>query len=78
VKLVPADDLVGLENKIQGMIAVRAHELFERRGCLLGHDVDDWIQAESNLSIFADMRWMNQKQQSFCELCCRIRSHLNS
>jgi HSP20 family molecular chaperone IbpA len=49
VKLVPAHDLVGLENKIHDMIAVRAHELFERRGCLPGHDVDDWIQAERQL-----------------------------
>jgi HSP20 family molecular chaperone IbpA len=49
VKLVPAHDLVGLENKIHEMIAVRAHQLFERRGCLPGHDVDDWIQAERQL-----------------------------
>jgi HSP20 family molecular chaperone IbpA len=50
VKLVPAHDIVGFENKIHDMIAVRAHELFERRGCLPGHDVDDWIQAERQLT----------------------------
>jgi HSP20 family molecular chaperone IbpA len=49
VKLFPAHDLVGLENKIHDMIAVRAHELFESRGCLPGKDVDDWIQAERQL-----------------------------
>jgi hypothetical protein len=49
VKLVPAHTLVGLENKIHDMIAVRAYELFETRGCLPGHDVDDWIHAERQL-----------------------------
>jgi len=49
VKLVPAQDLVGLVDKIHDMIAVRAHELFESRGCLPGQDVDDWIQAERQL-----------------------------
>jgi hypothetical protein len=30
-------------------IARRAHELFKRRGCEPGHDIDDWLQAEREL-----------------------------
>ncbi len=28
----------------------RAYELYEQRGRLEGHDVDDWLQAEAELS----------------------------
>jgi hypothetical protein len=28
----------------------RAYELYEQRGRLDGHDVDDWLQAEAELS----------------------------
>ena len=30
-------------------IRARAHELFELRGRQEGHDVDDWLQAESEV-----------------------------
>ena len=30
-------------------IAARAYELFERRGKIHGHDVDDWLSAESEV-----------------------------
>jgi HSP20 family molecular chaperone IbpA len=36
-------------NAIQMMIAQRAYELFERRGRLPGHQMEDWAQAESEL-----------------------------
>lgn len=31
-------------------IKVRAYELYEQRGRQDGHDVDDWLQAESELN----------------------------
>ena len=30
-------------------IAVRAYEIFERRGRIPNHDVNDWLQAESEV-----------------------------
>lgn len=30
-------------------IAVRAYEIFERRGRIPNHDIDDWLQAESEV-----------------------------
>jgi hypothetical protein len=32
-------------------IAVRAYELFEARGCLHGFHVQDWLQAELELTV---------------------------
>jgi HSP20 family molecular chaperone IbpA len=46
VKLVGADVSVNRENEIRDMIARRAYELFERRGRIHGHDINDWIDAE--------------------------------
>lgn len=31
-------------------IAVRAHAIFLERGATLGHELDDWLQAESELA----------------------------
>jgi hypothetical protein len=31
-------------------IAIRAHEIFLERGAAPGHDLDDWLQAELELS----------------------------
>ena len=31
-------------------IARRAHELFQARGGLHGHDLDDWLEAERQIS----------------------------
>jgi hypothetical protein len=30
-------------------IELRAHELFEQRGCAHGHDWDDWLEAEKQI-----------------------------
>jgi hypothetical protein len=38
----------------EAMIRVRAHEIFLQRGGTDGHDVDDWLQAESELLILAE------------------------
>jgi hypothetical protein len=32
-----------------GDIAERAYELYLKRGCESGHDVEDWLQAEREL-----------------------------
>jgi len=39
----------GEMQKIQLAIARRAFELFEARNCEHGHDLEDWLQAESEL-----------------------------
>jgi len=35
---------------LQEEISRRAFELYERRGCEHGHEVEDWLQAEAELS----------------------------
>jgi HSP20 family molecular chaperone IbpA len=42
-------DLQPEVQKLQLAIARRAHELFEARGREHGHDLDDWLQARSEL-----------------------------
>ena len=32
--------------EIHQQVAVRAYELFEKRGCSHGRDLDDWLEAE--------------------------------
>jgi HSP20 family molecular chaperone IbpA len=49
VPLVPSHILQRKRNTIQKMIARRAYELFEHRGRLPGHQLEDWVQAESEL-----------------------------
>jgi hypothetical protein len=36
--------------ELQDQIRVRAHQLYEQRGRDDGHDLDDWLQAEAELS----------------------------
>ena len=49
VKFVSAKLLQQRTSEIHNMIARRAYELFERRGRSPSHDIDDWMQAESEL-----------------------------
>lgn len=49
VKFVPAEILAHRRNEIEGLIAQRAYELFERRGFQHGYDVEDWLQAEDEI-----------------------------
>lgn len=49
VKVIPAQVLANRFNDIHDMVARRAYELFESRGCVNGHDLDDWHQAEHEL-----------------------------
>ena len=39
-------DMGSLEST-EEVIRQRAYELFEQRGCEPGHDLDDWLQAET-------------------------------
>jgi HSP20 family molecular chaperone IbpA len=51
VLLSPSEpaDLQQKVQKVQLAIARRAHELFEARGREHGHDLEDWLRAESEL-----------------------------
>ncbi len=56
MKAQPTPTLVKAENQTEPTpemlerIRVRAHELFEQRGREQGHDVDDWLQAEAEVT----------------------------
>jgi hypothetical protein len=41
-----------LEARARQRIALRAYEIFEQRGAVDGHDLDDWLQAERELREF--------------------------
>ena len=45
VRLEEAEHSEDLKNKI----AERAYKIFERRGRVDGHDIDDWLRAESEV-----------------------------
>ncbi len=42
-------------------IAVRAHQIFEERGGIPGFDFDDWLQAERELTLAANLKASVQK-----------------
>lgn len=39
-----------MNENVEDQIRMRAYELYEARGSVDGHDVDDWYQAEEELS----------------------------
>lgn len=47
MKLLPASDLFDRIQDFSNSIARRAFEIFEDRGRALGHDLEDWLRAES-------------------------------
>jgi HSP20 family molecular chaperone IbpA len=49
LKFVPAGVLIERRREIDDLIARRAYEIFERRGAVHGHDLDDWLWAESEV-----------------------------
>lgn len=49
VKFVPVRLLQQRKAEIHNMIARRAYELFECRGRVPSHEIDDWVQAESEV-----------------------------
>jgi Protein of unknown function (DUF2934) len=40
---------VALEDRFEAEIRTRAYELYEQRGPEAGHELDDWLQAETEL-----------------------------
>ncbi len=40
---------VGSRESSEDTIRMRAYQLFEERGCEHGHDLEDWLAAESEL-----------------------------
>jgi hypothetical protein len=49
IKCVTPDILLARQNEIQAMIEHRAYELYEIRGHHQGHELDDWIEAETEI-----------------------------
>ncbi len=47
---VATEEQTGLTPEILERIRVRAHELFEQRGREEGHDLEDWLQAEAEVT----------------------------
>ena len=47
MKLLPGSDLFDRIQDLSNSIARRAFEIFEDRGRALGHDLEDWLRAES-------------------------------
>lgn len=37
------------DRRLHELIAGRAYELYEKRGCLEGYDCEDWIEAERQI-----------------------------
>jgi hypothetical protein len=48
--LVKAESQTEPTPEMLEQIRARAHELFEQRGREEGHDVDDWLQAEAEVT----------------------------
>jgi len=45
----PASADIGSQELTEEIIRMRAHQLFEQRGCRHGYDVEDWLQAEAEV-----------------------------
>jgi hypothetical protein len=48
--LIKAEHQSGPTPEMLEQIRARAHELFEQRGREPGHDLDDWLQAEAEVT----------------------------
>lgn len=47
--LLQPDDGGGQADHAQPRIAQRAYNLYEQRGCIHGHDFEDWLEAERQI-----------------------------
>ena len=54
-RIVYGEQLGALEEAIQKAIAYRAYEMFESKGRMHGHDMEDWFDAERDLVRPADI-----------------------
>lgn len=50
-KVAPGDPFRELSEEIEGLIARRAYELFEARGCTHGFNREDWLRAQSEIVV---------------------------
>jgi hypothetical protein len=54
MKLIPKQDSSGMvsqaSSELEQQITCRAYELYEQRGRADGHDMDDWLSAESEIA----------------------------
>ena len=48
-KLVSEEPEMGAFDLTEELIRARAYEFYEQRGCENGHDLDDWLNAETEL-----------------------------
>lgn len=62
VKIVEPQTLAERMNKLSEKIAHRAYELFEGRGRMFGHDLEDWFQAESEVLTPLQLRIKEQNE----------------
>ncbi len=46
-KVKPRQKSIEFTDEIRGRIALKAYELYERRGYEGGREMDDWLQAEA-------------------------------
>jgi hypothetical protein len=53
------------DNEIREKIALRAYELYEDRGGQNGRDIDDWLQAETDVLAEAEQqqKWPHGRKQ---------------
>ncbi|MGB9432494.1 MAG: DUF2934 domain-containing protein [Candidatus Acidiferrum sp.] len=56
-------------------IAIRAHQIFEERGEVVGSDFDDWLQAERELTLAANLKASAQKSVVSTASVKTLRSH---
>ncbi len=47
---VPATSDMGSQELTEEIIRIRAYHLFEQRGNRHGHDMEDWLQAEAEVT----------------------------
>ena len=45
----PSPELWARQTALEDQISLRAHQRFVARGREIGHDVDDWLQAENDV-----------------------------
>ena len=51
--------VAGFQAELRRRIEQRAYELYEQRGCIDGHDVDDWRAAEAQVMAESTMAKRN-------------------
>ncbi|MBS0149654.1 MAG: DUF2934 domain-containing protein [Nitrospira sp.] len=47
---------------VQARIAVLAYEFYEQRGCLDGHDIEDWVMAEQRVLTDRDFQTIEERR----------------